>query len=274
MGQNSLQCVSILFHPEPTFAPAGRLVTLYPSKYSDGVLLDVPGVSSSHWLNKTVTASWPAAAQKVTTDGWYFTCIPKYHGNGTEGFSGRAPNGDRYTFNVMKWRKFVSYDDAWVIKYDIVNGTRSYYGQNWYFYDTLAVSQITDVNGNWVNYNYDSLGRSTSIAANDGRQININYTDSTSNQIASVVANPGTASQRQWTYQYGSSQVNQYAPPASADGVASIQAVSVYHPRHLAQRKTVANLAGLNVKAVSGTSYAANWVVSKSTAFSRIKRFQ
>lgn len=247
--------------PNSTFAPGGAFGdVVLPSKYSDGVLLDVPGVSSSHLLNKTVTASWPAAAQKVTTDGWYFTCIPNIDGNGTEGFFGRAPNGDRYTFNVMKWRKFVSYDDAWVIRYDNVNGTSSYYGQNWYFYDTLAVSQVTDVNGNWVNYNYDSLGRLTSIAANDGRQININYADGTSNQIASVVANPGTASQRQWTYQYGYSQVNQYAPPASADGVATISAVSVYTLTSVALpngRQWLYNLAGLNVKAVSGTSYAA-----------------
>jgi RHS repeat-associated protein len=231
-----------------------------PSKYSDGVLLDVPGVSSAHLLDKTVTASWPAAAQKVTTDGWYFTCIPNIDGNGTEGFLGRAPNGDRYTFNVMKWRKFVSYDDVWVIRYDIVNGNLSLYDKNWYFYDTLAVSQVTDVNGNWVNYTYDSLGRLTSIAANDGRQININYTDSTSNYIASVVANPGTASQRQWTYQYGSSQVNQYAPPASADGVATITAVSVYTLTSVTLpngRQWQYNLAGLTVQAVPGTNYQA-----------------
>jgi RHS repeat-associated protein len=231
-----------------------------PSKYSDGVLLDVPGVSSSHLLDKSVTASWPAAAQKVTTDGWYFTCIPNIDGNGTEGFSGRAPNGDRYTFNVMKWRKFVSYDDVWVIKYDSVNGNATYYDRNWYWYDTLAVSQVTDVNGNWVNYNYDSLGRLTSIAANDGRQININYTDSTSNQIASVVANPGTASQRQWTYQYGSLQVNQYSPPASADGVATTTAVSVYTLTSVTLpngRQWLYNLAGLMVPAVAGTSYQA-----------------
>ena len=234
--------------------------SVLPSKYSEGVLLDVPGVSSSHLLDKTVTASWPAAAKKVTTDGWYFTCIANIDGNGTEGFSGRAPNGDRYTFNVMKWRKFVSYDDAWVLKSNGAGGYNSYYGKNWYFYDTLAVSQVTDVSGNWVNYNYDSLGRLTSIAANDGRQININYTDSTSNQIASVVANPGTASQRQWTYQYGSSQVNQYTPPALADGAATVTAVSVYTLTSVTLPNGTQwqyNLAGLTVQAVPGTSYSA-----------------
>lgn len=229
-----------------------------PSKYSDGVLLDVPGVSSSHLLDKSVTASWPAAAQKVTTDGWYFTCIPNIDGTGTEGFLGRAPNGDRYTFNVMKWRKFVSYDDVWVIKYSNVSGNSTYFDRNWYWYDTLAVSQVTDVNGNWVNYNYDSLGRLTSIAANDGRQININYTDSTSNQIASVVANPGTASQRQWTYQYGGSQVTQYAPPAAPDGVATTTSGSIYTLTSVTLpngRQWLYNLGGLMVPAVAGTSY-------------------
>jgi RHS repeat-associated protein len=251
--------------PNSTFGVSpfgGGAQPVPPSRYSDGVLLDVPGVSSSHLLDKTVTASWPTAAQKVTTNGWYFTCIPNVDGNGTEGFSGRAPNGDRYTFNVMKWRKFVSYDDVWRIEYSNVNGNVSFFDKNWYFYDTLAVSQVTDVNGNWVNYSYDSLGRLTSIAANDGRQININYWDSTSNQIASVVANPGTASQRQWTYQYGYSQVNQYAPPASADGMATIQAVSVYTLTSVTLpngRQWLYNLAGLTVQAVPGTSYRVNF---------------
>jgi RHS repeat-associated protein len=238
----------------------GGARALSPSEYSEGVLLDVPGVSSSHLLDKAAAAGWPAAANKVTTDGWYFTCLSNIDGNGTEGFSGVAPNGDRYTFNVMKWRKYVSYDDVWVIKYDNVNGNTSNYGQNWYFYDTLAVSRVTDVNGNWVNYNYDSLGRLTSIAANDGRQININYTDSTSNQIASVVANPGAVSQRQWTYQYGTTQVNQYAPSESPDGVATTKAVvvptltSVTLPNG---RQWLYNLAGLTVQAVPGISYLA-----------------
>ena len=246
--------------PNSTFSPFPGLPNqqpVSPSYYSDGVLLDVPGVSSSHLLAKSATSNWPAAAQRVTTDGWYFTCIPNIDGNGTEGFSGRAPNGDRYTFNVMKWRKQVSYDDVWLI-WGGTNNTA--YDQNWYFYDTLAVSQVTDVNGNWVNYNYDGLGRLTSIAANDGRQININYTDSTSERIASVVANPGTASQRQWTYQYGVWGASQYRAPTQANGVPTIQSVgyqlltSVTLPNGTQWQY---NLAGLMVKAVPGTSYMA-----------------
>ncbi len=81
---------------------------LTPRMYSDGVLLDVPGRVSTQVLDKTAIGSWSANAQKVTTAGWYLTCIDNIDGNGTEGFHAYAPNGDRYRFDVMRLRKGVS----------------------------------------------------------------------------------------------------------------------------------------------------------------------
>ena len=53
-------------------------------------------------------------------------------------------------------------------------------------YDILAVSQVTDVNGNWVQYNYDTNKRLQSITSSDGRRIDIGRTGI---QIGTVTAN-------------------------------------------------------------------------------------
>jgi RHS repeat-associated protein len=229
----------------------------YPHDYSDGVLLDVPGESSTRLLDKTVTTAWPTAAQKVTKDGWYFTCLTNIDGSGTEGFYGYAPNGNKYTFNVMRWRKSVSPNEAWVITYDPL-GANVRYQNEWVYYDVLAASQVTDVNGNWVKYTYDTQGRLTKIYSNDDRQININYTTTTSGIIADVVANTGTARERKWIYQYGGRSATQFSPPSQANGLPSTTTVfyttlnSVILPNGTQWQF---NLAGLKAAAVQGTTY-------------------
>ena len=68
------------------------------------------------------------------------------------------------------------------------------------YYDVLSASQVTDVNGNWVQYTYDANKRLQSITSSDGRRIDIGRTG---NQVGTVTANPGTVDARQWTYSYG-----------------------------------------------------------------------
>ena len=60
----------------------------------------------------------------------------------------------------------------------------------------IAATQVTDVHGNTVNYNYDGSGRLTSITSNDGRTISLSYSGS-SKLVSSVTANGRT-----WTYSY------------------------------------------------------------------------
>ena len=189
-----------------------------PVKYSDGVILDVPGRVTDSVLDKTVSSAWPSQAKKVTVSGWYLTCISNIDGAGTEGFYAYAPNGDRYRFDVIRSRTRVAYNDLWYIQY-YVGGSTSLFASEGVNYDILAASEVTDVNGNWVRYEYDGQGRLTQIHSNDGRQIDIAY--DVDNRISSVSANTGTADERQWTYDYGWRSVTLYRAPTTANGVPS-----------------------------------------------------
>ncbi|MEJ2442628.1 MAG: RHS repeat protein, partial [Exilibacterium sp.] len=238
---------------------------LLPQQYSDGVLLDVPGRASTQVLDKTVTGSWPADAQKVTAAGWYLTCIANIDGKGTEGFHAYAPNGDRYRFDVVRLRKGVSGQERWKIEptrrgnYDVTG-----FGIEGTYYDVLAASQVVDVNNNWVRYDYDDQGRLTSIRANDGRRINFAYRSSTSIVVATATANPGSSDERRWTYSYGTESVYSYTT-SSANGRATYEYSNVggYAKRNLALTRVMLpdgrqwrfNLGGLFAGAVSGDSY-------------------
>ncbi len=230
---------------------------IFPKEYSEGVLLDVPGSGSGQLLDKTVTASWPAAAQKVTKDGWYFTCIYNIDGAGTEGFYGYSPNGERYTFNVIRSRNAVSKSEMWHITYS-TSGSSTIYGEEWNYYDVLAASEVMDANGNWVKYTYDSQGRLTRIYSNDNRQIDFTYASSPARRITSAIVNSGTSNQRQWTYDYAGVAVNRYRAPSSANGLPS----TGYLSGTVLQTVTLPdgqrwqfNLGGLLIDAVAGRSY-------------------
>jgi hypothetical protein len=127
---------------------------LSPDKYSDGVILDVPGRTTGQILDKTVTTAWPASAKKVTVDGWYLECLSNIDGAGTEGFVAVAPNGDRYKFDVLmdpaqKRSEFC----IWQVWRDSqTNGVFTNWAKMGVHYDLLSVSEVTDVNGNWVHY--------------------------------------------------------------------------------------------------------------------------
>src|SRR5690349_7197702 len=199
----------------PTHFQGGS--ALSPDKYSDGVILDVPGRTSGQILDKSVTTAWPASAKKVTVDGWYLECLSNIDGSGTEGFLAVAPNGDRYKFDVLmdpaqKRTEF----DIWQVTRDFQTGAVV---TNWtkmgVHYDLLAVSEVTDVSGNWVHYNYDANKRLQSITSSDGRRIDVGRTN---RLIETVTANPGTSYARQWTYTYGSKSVSSYAPPTTVNG--------------------------------------------------------
>ncbi|WP_183819637.1 RHS repeat domain-containing protein [Parvularcula dongshanensis] len=197
---------------------------ILPSHYSDGVLLDVPGRASGQLLDKwtpgpnpTATKGWPAAAKKVTADGWYFTCLTNIDGAGTEGFIGHAPNGDTYRFDVVvKSNSRASEFDTWTVQWEGGSPQEVIYREVGVYYDTLAVSRVEDVNGNWVEYKYDNNGWLTRIESNDGRIISINRT---SHFIDSVTSNPGNAgAARTWSYDYMSKSVAMYDTYAATPG--------------------------------------------------------
>lgn len=146
------------------------------NQYSNGIMVEV-GDSDTPLLEFASGPQWPAGATHATTTNWYFTC----GANNT--FVGHAPNGDVYRFDRLIEREAESMS--------FVNGVdlpRKIY--------ILAATQVTDVNGNWVNYTYDASGRLTQISSNDGRTITLSYSGA-SHLIQSVTANGRT-----WTYAY------------------------------------------------------------------------
>ena len=154
------------------------------TKYSNGVVLDAPGASGSQILEYPSGAQWPAGTTHVTTNNWYFTCGTATDGNG--GFIGHAPNGDVYTFNT-----------AIVRRHRPMRTTGGKSGpQGGRQRVLLAASEVTDVHGNWVKYDYDTDGRLTKIHANDGREITLSYSGA-SRLISSVSTNGRT-----WNYAY------------------------------------------------------------------------
>ena len=227
-----------------------------PPYYSDGVILDVPGRTRTAVLDKTVAAGWPAGPGKVTADNWYLTCLSNIDGAGTEGFVAVAPNGDRYTFNViMNLSSRRSEFDIWETVYVGQNPSIMWQKMGVY-YDVLAVSQVTDVHGNSVTYNYTvdgtGLKKLTSITSNDGRTITI-----TRNGYA---VDSVTANGRTWTYTYGTKNVSSYGPPAQVNGPGgtrfdywtTLTAVTLPGPD---LRKWQFDLADLQVRGVPGTQY-------------------
>ena len=230
---------------------------LPPSMYSDGVTLDVPGRVQTQVLDKTVTASWPTSAKKVTADGWYLECLTNIDGAGTEGFVAVAPNGDRYTFNVLMNPGSKKTDfDIWQLDANFPIVSAVHWQKMGVYYDVLGVSQVTDVNGNWVQYTYDANKMLQSIASSDGRRIDIGRAN---NQVGTVTANPGTANARQWTYSYGFKNVTMFQPPSSVNGIAgtemqswgTLSAVTLPNGRQWQY-----DLGGLQARSVPGTSYS------------------
>ena len=151
--------------------------------YSSGLQLNVPGQGSQQILESDGDPQFPTSASHVTTEGWRIECYTI--SSGVEGFYAYAPNGDRYRFDVHVTRdqKFLGTYQ----KYDIDLGRERHF---------LFASEVTDVNGNWVRYDYDGSGRLTKIHANDGREINLTYHSGT-DLIATATANGRT-----WSYAY------------------------------------------------------------------------
>ncbi|MCL5254830.1 MAG: hypothetical protein M1363_01670, partial [Gammaproteobacteria bacterium] len=182
------------------FNPAGPPTsgnTAFPTEYSNGLMLSAPGHGSQHVLIKSpnLVQPFPSESRFVTAAGWYLSCGSA--SDGGEGFVGVAPNGDRYRF------------DRYIVR-DYGNlGTVSASGEltPGSFLVTrvqamLMATQVTDVHGNWVRYDYDSAGRLTRIYSNDGRTITLQYSGG-GGTVSSVTANGRT-----WFYDYTSSTVS------------------------------------------------------------------
>ncbi|RUO57833.1 RHS repeat domain-containing protein [Pseudidiomarina insulisalsae] len=168
---------------------------VYPVEYSNGLQLAIPGQGTQQVLSMSpnVSQPFPSAAQFVTPAGWYFICGSA--NDGGEGFVGIAPNGDQYRFDryaQFKHRNFgaITPTGGNAGPSRIIERVRA----------MLLATEVTDVHGNWVRYDYDASGRLTRIYANDGRSITLSYN-------ADGVVSSATANGRTWTYGYVSAEV-------------------------------------------------------------------
>jgi RHS repeat-associated protein len=159
-------------------------------QYSNGVLLEVPGMPSQQMLKKLAQAvQFPAAANWTTAEDWYFTCNVTAS-DGGQGFMAYAPDGLRYRFD-----RFIKHDFRPIGVLLSAKSAGTSRSKN-----MLMATEVTDANGNWVRYTYDASGRLTRIYSNDGREINLTY-QGASKLVYQAKANLGGAT-RTWTYSY------------------------------------------------------------------------
>ncbi len=162
-----------------------------------GLYLVIPGESPKKLLwSRNNTSESQKGYQFVTEDYWI---VKRTITSTTVTFEALSPRGEKYVFN-----------------HALRKPTTTGFG-------IVAATRATDVNGNWVQYEYNgpilssapsSFNRSISrIYSNDGRQLNINYTSSANSAntyIRTVVANG-----RQWTYQISGGSLSRVTLPDS-----------------------------------------------------------
>ena len=189
---NSLSCVD-------TLDVSDRFVNSFFTESLDiGTKLYTPGSGERDLGEEAVQtpAGFYGARKMATRDYWIATCGDATNLTGVTGYTVKAPNGNSYKFNHVKIRPstfIVQFPPQTSIPPQVVV-------DNTYFMPT----EITDVDGNWVKYSYNSHGV-TRIWSNDGRDITINYTG---HLVSSVVANG-----RQWTYAYNGDDLSRVTLP-------------------------------------------------------------
>lgn len=157
-----------------------------PEQYWNGFFLELPGQGSQRILQFAPTMG----GSKVRTVGFHaFECISM--SDGDTGLRVTAPDGVEYRFDELDYRTA-----------DPLMNNNKPLGRR---HAILMATEVTDVHGNWVRYEYDSSHRPTRIHANDGREITIAYSGS---YVSTVSANGRT-----WTYTYDGSGLDRVTLP-------------------------------------------------------------
>jgi len=168
-----------------------------PTNFFGGLRLQgVPGSGKMQKADPANAANHGTVSPKwVTKTFWKFTCLGNVSGGTGQGYLGYAPDGTTYRFDVLRYEeKYQAY--SWPVEFpDLGPSHRA----------VLYVSEVTDVHGNWVKYEYDNDGL-TRIHANDGREITLTYglpdgvtgNVTTRKRVLTVSANGRT-----WSYDYG-----------------------------------------------------------------------
>ena len=206
--------------------PIGRLtqhqaITLpcYPLPTATVSFWTFLGESKTPILDKTVSAGWPAEADKVTAENWYLECISNIDGNGTEGFVAVAPNGDRYRFDkkLAQSGHHTEYD-TWTENPN-PNFFPIYRKRN-VWYDSLGVTGDHRCRiGTGFHFDYNTAGYLVSITSNDGRRIEIPRTGPLiETVIAKLYTEDLNSAPRTWTYTYQQQSTSVYRAPLNFNG--------------------------------------------------------
>lgn len=124
----------------------------------------------------------------TTKSRWFFSCLSQLpNGQPGEGFIGLAPDGTRYTFDLLIARPY-----SGISKKNPSSLTTAYINRKSV---RLYATKVEDRFGNSVTYSWEN-GQLKRISSSDGRAIDLIYNDG---RLASA-----TAAGRSWTYAYSS----------------------------------------------------------------------
>lgn len=131
----------------------------------------------------------------ITRGNWVFSCLPNTaNGKPGEAFLARSPNGQTYKFDWLVENAYKPIE-----KTAVPGGLGSLTSRLNRKRVLIYPTEVTDENGNWVRYQFNSSNQLISISSSDGRLIQITYSN---NRITSV-----STAGRTWTYSYHVPQV-------------------------------------------------------------------
>jgi len=116
-----------------------------------------------------------------------------------------APDGTKYKFGLSTFR--AATEMSFPVYFQERLGPEIRYGWRWLEltkrYATLLITEIEDIHGNWVRYEYDGNNQLEKIHSNDAREINIYYNNSVTTLRNSKPITHITANNRTWYYTNG-----------------------------------------------------------------------
>ncbi|WP_162010961.1 RHS repeat-associated core domain-containing protein [Oceanicaulis sp. HTCC2633] len=171
------------FYTFPGDAPSLEDPFFEGYQISNGMTMTVPGRGSQRLLASPSGVSWPSGAVAVTRDFWWFECATAT--GAQSGMIAHAPNGDQYRFDLFDWAPQTAIPVTQGEKSSALGRVDA----------VLLATEVTDVNGNWVRYQYDAQNRLTRIHSNDGREITLTRR---SDGLVTTVSVNG----RDWVYDY------------------------------------------------------------------------
>ena len=125
-----------------------------------------------------------------------------------------APDGTKYKFGRHTFRRADDFDIPYVYESQFFDRTPVVRKATFHLrrnYAVYLITEVEDVNGNWVRYDYTSDNRAelTRIHSNDGRDIRVHYNSNipttwnhNSRWVSHITVNENTANERRWDYEY------------------------------------------------------------------------